>query len=190
MRESAVVRAGQGCAPQCQAVQGVGLKPRRAGAGACMPVAPRRKRGYLAWWTSAPAWRELYSLSRMPCSHPCSAPMASSWGAAVTCWPRTLSTSWVGFEHYVHVLHSLLRVCYQLPPLIAQPALLAARPSTHPSPPHPTAPPAVIIAWVAGLMTPFFWVLNKLGLMRVSADVEALGLDIRCGPLFACELWH
>ncbi|PRW45098.1 ammonium transporter [Chlorella sorokiniana] len=36
----------------------------------------------------------------------------------------------------------------------------------------------VIMAWVAGLMTPFFLVLNKLGLMRVSADVEALGLDI------------
>ncbi|KAI7837974.1 hypothetical protein COHA_008277 [Chlorella ohadii] len=49
--------------------------------------------------------------------------------------------------------------------------------------PHPDSTPeqpvqVVIIAWVAGLMTPFFLILHKLGLMRVSADVEALGLDI------------
>lgn len=34
--------------------------------------------------------------------------------------------------------------------------------------------PAVIIAWVAGLMTPFFLVLHKLGLMRVSAGVRSV----------------
>ena len=36
----------------------------------------------------------------------------------------------------------------------------------------------MIVAWVAVLMTPFFLVLRWLGLMRVTPDVEALGLDI------------
>ncbi len=62
--------------------------------------------------------------------------------------------------------------------------LQPCRPAAVP-PPHARC--AVIIAWVAGLMTPFFLILHKLGLMRVSADVEALGLDIRCGgPGSAC----
>ncbi|KAL4433241.1 hypothetical protein ABPG77_003289 [Micractinium sp. CCAP 211/92] len=36
----------------------------------------------------------------------------------------------------------------------------------------------VIAAWVCGIMTPFFLLLNRLGLMRVPPEVEAMGLDI------------
>jgi Amt family ammonium transporter len=35
-----------------------------------------------------------------------------------------------------------------------------------------------IAAWVLGVMTPFFMILKKLGLFRVSPEVEAAGLDI------------
>ena len=35
-----------------------------------------------------------------------------------------------------------------------------------------------IMAWSLGLMTPFFFILKKVGLFRVPAEVEAAGLDV------------
>lgn len=36
----------------------------------------------------------------------------------------------------------------------------------------------VIFGWVTAIMLPFFLIIKKLGLMRVSPEVEALGLDV------------
>lgn len=35
-----------------------------------------------------------------------------------------------------------------------------------------------IAAWVLGVMTPFFILIKKIGLFRVSPEVEAQGLDV------------
>ncbi|GAB4822138.1 hypothetical protein N2152v2_009184 [Parachlorella kessleri] len=36
----------------------------------------------------------------------------------------------------------------------------------------------VIAAWVLGIMTPFFFIIKRIGLMRVAPEVEAEGLDV------------
>jgi len=46
----------------------------------------------------------------------------------------------------------------------------------------------VIFAWVMGIMTPFFMILKRVGLFRVSPEVEAAGLDVSHHGGSACEL--
>ena len=97
-----------------------------------------------------------------PALQPCrrrSAPSGSSWGARATCWPLTSFTFWVSLGAVASGATAAGADGCQaakLPPDLPSHCRRAFR-----------CPPAVIAAWVLGLMTPFFLLLHKLKLMRV-----------------------